>query len=298
MSEKSFGQMMTTEKNKIEQEVTINQSYYMKKWGQSKAPERFSGWNWSAFLLSPFWFSYRRMFGWTSAYFAILLLYSIVDSFIPYLGYILGIESTLFQVSGYVIVVATLHVVSGIYGNAFYAKKIKGNLLAKHNQKPDRAQVPLFSQPGASVISAIVAPIVIIIFAIYPFLSLTAWDYSPSLPKGAFVYLDEEGTPDTIWELDREPTLPLFSSSIMLYYENKEPIGRDGLEIEMYKVNGDDRELILERSETFFRSSTVNIPLLDTGHQDISSGDYEVDVYVGDELQDTAVFTMVSPHSS
>ncbi|MBM7096780.1 DUF2628 domain-containing protein [Bacillus sp. H-16] len=298
MSDTSFGQMMTTEKKEIKQSVQINDSYYIKKWSQSKAPERFAGWNWAAFILSPFWFSYRRMFGWASLYFLVLLVYSFADSFIPYVQYVTGIEDASVRVIGWLFVIAALHLISGAYGNALYAKKIKKSILAKRNQKPDRAQVPLFSQSGASIISAIVAPLVIVIFAFYPFIISAEWEYSPGFPKGAFVYLDEYGAPDTPWELEQDPEYYLFSSSLMLFYENKEPIGRGGLEIEMYKVDGEGgRELILERSETFFRSSTVNIPLLDTGHADISAGDYEVDVYVEEELQDTATFTMVSPHS-
>jgi hypothetical protein len=295
MKDPTIKNMLKKEDRRISRIIGTNDTYYKEKWRRSRHPERYAGINTAALLAAPFWFAFRRMYGWMTFYFLILVLYTAAESFFPYIEYTLGLTGSL-SFAGWIFVFAGLHLVAGLKANALYGKKVRKAVEAEYSQKPDRAQVPLFSMTGASWISAVFAPAVVIVFAIYPWLVMADWEYSPGLSKGAFVYLDEERTPDAPWRVDDEPVFRLYSSGLILYYENEEPIGTDGLYVELYRVEDGGRELIYDRSDTFFRSSTVNIPLLDTGDANLSSGEYEVDVYVGDELQDTASFMLVSPH--
>ncbi|TMW70153.1 DUF2628 domain-containing protein [Alteribacter natronophilus] len=297
MNDRTLKSLLKKEDRRISRIIGSNDTYYKDKWQTHSQPERYAGLNTAALLVSPFWFAYRRMYGWMTLYFTILVLFTTAASFFPYIQYTTGITAPL-ELIGFIVILTVLHLLSGLKGNALYGTKVRKAAEAERAQKPDRAQVPLFSQTGASWISAVFAPAVVIVFAVYPWTLLAEWEYSPGLPEGAFVYMDELNTPDAPWEIEEEPVFQLFSSGLVLYYENGDPIGTDGIHVELYRVGEGERELVYERSDTFFRSSSINIPLLDTGDHNLSSGEYEVDVYVGDELQDTASFRLVSPHEN
>lgn len=50
-----------------------NSSRYIEKWRKN------SRWNWASFLLSPFWFGYRKMYAEVAIYMGIILLISILE---------------------------------------------------------------------------------------------------------------------------------------------------------------------------------------------------------------------------
>ncbi|WP_096438429.1 DUF2628 domain-containing protein [Alteribacter populi] len=296
MSKKLFTRILSKQKEDVVSTIGKNHTYYVNQWTKATAPTRFSGWNWASFLAAPFWFSYRRMYGWMSLYFLVILLYALGDAFLPFLQY--ATEITLpYPWAGFIGTIFTLHILTGLFGNALFAKKVEKKVQKYQVPKPGYAQVPLFSQAGVSFLSALLGPLIVAMFIIYPFIQLLEWEYSPGFPKGAFVYLDEEGAPHAPWDIEENPSHRLFSSRLMLFYENIDPIENETVYVEIFHIDDNNREKIYEKSHSFFRSSSVNVALLDTGDPNLSTGEYEIDVYVGDQKQDSAKFTMVSPQS-
>ncbi len=83
--------------------------YYIPKFAEMKLLGKKASWNWSAFLVTPYWLMYRKMYEYGAvAFWAALFLSS------------LGVFGALLAMAGYVAV--------GFFGNYFYMQKIEKDI--------------------------------------------------------------------------------------------------------------------------------------------------------------------------
>jgi len=59
--------------------VGTNQEYYIPKFQMLKMQNKKTSWNWPAFLFAPYWFVYRKMYGYGFAALAVAFLITLVD---------------------------------------------------------------------------------------------------------------------------------------------------------------------------------------------------------------------------
>ncbi|WP_239616391.1 DUF2628 domain-containing protein [Cohnella mopanensis] len=93
---------------------------YLAKWGKN------SGWNWPAFLFPPIWMAYRKLYVESAIYFGIIVLLSIIESFVGYMSSSIYLLISIF---------------AGVYGNKIYyrkAKKTIEEIMALHEDKERR----------------------------------------------------------------------------------------------------------------------------------------------------------------
>jgi len=82
--------------------IQINQVTYTNAFAYMRANDTMASWNWSSFLLGPFWFAYRKMYATAGVYLGISLL----TSFLP--------------MAVFIALLAILRICSGVLGNNFY----------------------------------------------------------------------------------------------------------------------------------------------------------------------------------
>lgn len=54
--------------------VHSNQQFYDRKWGSAQVASEVRKWNWPAFLFTPIWLSYRKMYGYSILYYVFALM--------------------------------------------------------------------------------------------------------------------------------------------------------------------------------------------------------------------------------
>lgn len=102
--------------------VESNADVYEKKFGQIEAGEGRLSWNWCAFLITPLWLVYRKLFGWFFVYMALSYAFD--------LGYTAVLKlSELNEESGFVFygvlcVTLAIGLYFGLNGDKFYLKRI------------------------------------------------------------------------------------------------------------------------------------------------------------------------------
>lgn len=106
----------------VQRLVGTNTEYYIPKFQKMKAQNKQTSWNWPAFLVTPYWMIYRKMYGFGAAVLAVDLFVSLVGS-----GFI-----SLLAFCGYIAL--------GILGNNLYMKHLE--------EKADRARA--MSEPYKS----------------------------------------------------------------------------------------------------------------------------------------------------
>lgn len=93
----------------LEQLIGPNKEYYLQAFGEMQNQGKRTSWNWAAFLVSPYWFVYRKMYGWGAA---ILLLNLFVNA-------VLGPGMALLVYIG-------IWFAAGILGNSIYMGHLAG----------------------------------------------------------------------------------------------------------------------------------------------------------------------------
>lgn len=264
--------------------IDQNSNYYRKKWEHHKKPRLFSGWNWAAFFLAPFWAAARHMYGAAFCYFFIYLLFIAAESFLPALLN-LGPEA---QPSAllYLLPVILLHIVFGLFGNALYARKIYKQTLIERSGKP---AAPLFRGTGRSKGAGILIPLLYLLLFAYPAFLTEAWTYNPELTAGVYVYDDEDQTPQGQMDVSESPSFEKYSARINLLYVGDTLEDRT-LSYELYYFENGAWTAVSDRSFTFFSGNKLSLGLIDAEDPAVELGEYRVDLLLDDEVYDSQTF--------
>lgn len=127
--------------------VGVNMSYYIPRFQRMNRGGS-GGWNWAAFLLSPYWLFYRKQYGLGAIYFVILMLIKVAGAFLPadlYDPTVLAINYALMGVW------LALSLLLGIKGNAFYFAHCKKKVRTAKVKTPDLTSTELGARGGVSV---------------------------------------------------------------------------------------------------------------------------------------------------
>lgn len=137
----SFGYSSAGADADIQKLVGTKSEYYLPKFQEMKAQNKKTSWNWPAFLVSPYWMIYRKMY----AYGAVVLGVSFVLSL---LGATVGF---LLALCGYIAL--------GLFGNYIYLNFLeKKALQAKAMNEPFKAQF-LAQNGGVNSTAAVLAAV-------------------------------------------------------------------------------------------------------------------------------------------
>ncbi|MDQ0256100.1 hypothetical protein J2S74_003499 [Evansella vedderi] len=280
-------------KQQVLNKVNENTSYYVENWKKSNNPFKFSGWNWATFLFTPFWLSYRHMYGAVLIYFLLLFVAISVSMLFPLLIYYTPITEV-----GYFLWITLapffLSVFFGLKGNAFYAKYIV-RLLEKEKEE-NSTNVPLFYRTGRSWISAIVAPVFLFVFLSIPLFWIDSYVKTSTLPYGTYVFLEDVGPPQSVLDAlyRNQAIFEKYSSTIHLLYYAAEPVSNRPFQIVVhYQEEGSGEWIELrERTFTFFSSNSIEIDILDAEDPLTQVGNYRVDIFIGEELVDYKLFEL------
>lgn len=126
--------------------VGVNMSYYIPRFQRMNRGGS-GGWNWAAFLLSPYWLFYRKQYGLGAIYFVILMLIKVAGAFLPadlYDPTVLAINYALMGVW------LALSLLLGIKGNAFYFAHCKKKVRTAKAKTPDLTSTELGARGGVS----------------------------------------------------------------------------------------------------------------------------------------------------
>lgn len=107
----------------LRQWVGVNGEYYLPKFREMKEQNKQTSWNWPAFLITPYWLIYRKMYAYGAGMLAGLFVLSRIGStFLPLLS-------------------LAAYIVMGIFGNGVYMKFLEGKAAqAKTVDEPFRSQ--------------------------------------------------------------------------------------------------------------------------------------------------------------
>lgn len=107
----------------IQHLIGVKSEYYVPKFQEMKSQNKQTSWNWSAFLVAPYWMIYRKMYGYGAGFLAAAFLISLIGStFLSFLS-----------LAGYIAI--------GILGNNIYMKFLEGKAAqAKSMNEPFRSQ--------------------------------------------------------------------------------------------------------------------------------------------------------------
>lgn len=129
-----------------------NTNYYLEKWYMFKRDQNFKSWNWPAFLISPWWFWYRKMYLAAAIIFVVNILFNNLES------------SSLSS-----IITIAINICSGLFSNQLYmrfAKKkietIKTNRLTPNEMFLEK----IHATGGVTLVPAIIVAILFILITI------------------------------------------------------------------------------------------------------------------------------------
>ena len=111
------------------------------------------GWNWAAFLLSPYWLFYRKQYGLGTIYFTVLMLIKVATAFLPIdLTDPTKLTDPTVLIIYYALVGIWLgmSVLLGIKGNAFYFAHCKKKVRNAKTKTPDLTSTELGARGGVS----------------------------------------------------------------------------------------------------------------------------------------------------
>lgn len=107
----------------VQQLVGTKMEYYIPKFQELKAQNKQTSWNWAAFLVAPYWFVYRKMYGYGISAFAIGFIISKIGS--PILSFL--------SLGAYAVI--------GIFANYIYMKFLEGKAqIVKNMSEPVKVQ--------------------------------------------------------------------------------------------------------------------------------------------------------------
>ncbi|SDO32809.1 DUF2628 domain-containing protein [Alkalicoccus daliensis] len=270
--------------------VGQNSNYYYNA-ASYKNPFRFSGWNWAAFLLAPFWAASRHMYILSAAYFGTVLLFLLIESFLPaLLNLTADAEPSLFLL---VFPMLLLHSFFGLAGNPLYLRKIRRQL---QMQESGKSTAPLFRASGRSTAAGVLVTALLAALTAYPFVLAEEWMYNPPLENGIYVYNDEAQTPAGQINVAEEPVFQKYDARINLLYVG-ESLENRTLAFELFFLNNGIWESINDRSFTFFSQDRLSLGLLDAEDPAVRTGEYRVDLFIDTQLYDSQTFYVAAPGS-
>lgn len=82
-----YSQSNITIDNDVVAMVGTKQEYYIPKFQQMKSQNKKTSWNWAAFFFTPFWFMYRKMYGYGFAALGIAFLNTVIST--PFFSFLL-----------------------------------------------------------------------------------------------------------------------------------------------------------------------------------------------------------------
>lgn len=145
-----------------------NQHYYLPRFQRMSRKES-GGWNWSAFLFSPYWLFYRKQYllGTLSFFVSLLssILYSIVTIPVQTAETDAAMLSAMQDVQSHALfypwlaislISLTLSVIFGIKGNRFYYNHCRHKVLTIREKTPDLTATELQTYGGTSIGSALI----------------------------------------------------------------------------------------------------------------------------------------------
>ena len=108
----------------MEQLIGANQDYYLRVFREMKTQGKSTSWNWSAFLVAPYWFMYRKLYAWGIGVMVLNLLISA------------------FAGSGVALMLWTgLWIAAGLFGNCIYMRQLEKHAAqAKNMTEPYKTQ--------------------------------------------------------------------------------------------------------------------------------------------------------------
>ncbi|MCD8509161.1 MAG: DUF2628 domain-containing protein [Bacillus sp. (in: Bacteria)] len=277
--------------HQLEEKIQHNTNYYISKWKDASEPFNFSGWNWPAFLITPFWLSYRQMYRHLITYSLFLLAIFSLSLSIPLFLYFTPLQE-LNQIFWTSTAIVLIHLYYGFKGNAVYAKFIAS--LFQWEASERKTNVPLFNRTGRSWISAIIAPIFMIVFIAIPLFWGNTFINTSTLPYGLYVYLEDQGAPQSVVEImeSESQVFQKYSSTIHLLYYSQEPINSQPFQIVLhYRENEqDDWTLLRDRTFSFFTSNKIELDLLNAEDPLTKTGEYQVEVFIDGEHKGITFF--------
>lgn len=127
----------------VVQLIGTKSEYYVPKFQEMKQQNKKTSWNWPAFLVSPYWFIYRKMYGYGYG----ILAAAFILSFIPVLSF--------FALGGYIAL--------GIFANYIYMSELeKKAIQVKAMNEPIRSQY-IYKNSGTNTTATVIT---IIVYAI------------------------------------------------------------------------------------------------------------------------------------
>lgn len=119
--------------------IRTNTQYYVPKFQKMKYQNKKVSWNWAAFFLAPYWFIYRKMYGYGIAVLA--------GSFFPILS----------ATSAVPVILLAAYIVIGLFGNHLYLGELENRARrAKAWGEPYRSQF-IYQKGGGSPLAAVLA---------------------------------------------------------------------------------------------------------------------------------------------
>ncbi|UTR13373.1 DUF2628 domain-containing protein [Salipaludibacillus sp. LMS25] len=285
------------ESDNIQPLIASNVTYYINKWHASPAPFSFSGWNWAAFFLAPFWLAYRHMYGSLLITSLTYFMCQLLVTYLPlttYLGLSQEVSNTLavvWQIS-YPIMI---HLFYGWKGNALYARRIA--MLAQWKKGlRDKPLAPLFSKSGTSTVSAILIPFMLLLICSLS-LFVTKEALTPPLPPGVYIFSDDDPPPSVMREATLYPVFEKYSARINFVYIGEKPVEGRLFTIRLYYKADESMEWEVEREREYniFTSSRVVLDVIDAEDPAVKTGRYRLVIYVEDEAEAEAQFTIAPP---
>ena len=138
--------------SELQQLVETNSEYYMPKFEDMNTQNKKTSWNWAAFLFTPYWLIYRKMYAYGAVALGILFLLS-------FFGNVFG---SLLALCGYVVM--------GIYGNYVYMKFLRNKMEQVHSMnEPYKTQFIAKNRgvnTAAAVLSAIGYAVLMVIISL------------------------------------------------------------------------------------------------------------------------------------
>ncbi len=107
----------------VQQLIGIKAEYYIPKFRELKSNNKNTSWNWAAFLVTPYWMIYRKMYGYGAGLLGVAFLLSLIGS----------VFLSLLLFAGYIVL--------GVFGNDIYMKFLENKAnQAKTMSEPYKTQ--------------------------------------------------------------------------------------------------------------------------------------------------------------
>lgn len=72
----------------VQQLVGVNTEYYMPKFWQLRTQGKMTSWNWPAFLITPYWMIYRKMYAYGAIALGVAFVLSLLNTLLALVGYV------------------------------------------------------------------------------------------------------------------------------------------------------------------------------------------------------------------